>query len=109
MVCTEGMRPVIAPWAISSRSILATCSYGGTAESGSITRASIAADGAGWQIQPAGERPGHRGPAGISYSELMDSAQRELSDQIDQATQRLLDRARIIAEPDLRAPSLLPG
>ena len=39
----------------------------------------------------------------------MDSAQRELSDQIDQATQRLLDRARIIAEPDLRAPSLLPG
>jgi maleylpyruvate isomerase len=39
----------------------------------------------------------------------MDSAQRELSDQIDQATQRLLDRARIITEPDLRAPSLLPG
>ena len=39
----------------------------------------------------------------------MDGAQRELSDQIDQATQRLLDRARIITEPDLRAPSLLPG
>jgi maleylpyruvate isomerase len=39
----------------------------------------------------------------------MDSAQRELSDQIDQATQRLLDRARVITEPDLRAPSLLPG
>jgi len=39
----------------------------------------------------------------------VDSAQRELSDQIDQATQRLLDRARIITEPDLRAPSLLPG
>ena len=39
----------------------------------------------------------------------MDSAQRELSDQIDQATQRLLDRARIINEPDLRASSLLPG
>jgi maleylpyruvate isomerase len=39
----------------------------------------------------------------------MDSAQRELSDQIDLATQRLLDRARIITEPDLRAPSLLPG
>ena len=39
----------------------------------------------------------------------MDSAQRELSDEIDQATQRLLDRARVITEPDLRAPSLLPG
>ena len=39
----------------------------------------------------------------------MDSVQRELSDQIDQATQRLLDRARVITEPDLRAPSLLPG
>jgi len=39
----------------------------------------------------------------------VDSAQRELSDQIDQATQRLLDRARIITEPDLRASSLLPG
>jgi maleylpyruvate isomerase len=39
----------------------------------------------------------------------VDTAQRELSDQIDQATQRLLDRARIITEPDLRAPSLLPG
>ncbi len=39
----------------------------------------------------------------------MDTARRELSDQIDQATQRLLDRARIITEPDLRAPSLLPG
>ena len=39
----------------------------------------------------------------------MDAAQRELSDQIDQATQRLLGTARIIAEPDLRAPSLLPG
>ena len=39
----------------------------------------------------------------------MDAALRELSDQIDQATQRLLDIARVIAEPDLRAPSLLPG
>jgi len=39
----------------------------------------------------------------------VDSAQRELSDQIDQATQRLLDQARIITEPDLRAPSRLPG
>jgi maleylpyruvate isomerase len=38
----------------------------------------------------------------------MDAAQRELSDQIDQATQRLLGTARIITEPDLRAPSLLP-
>jgi maleylpyruvate isomerase len=39
----------------------------------------------------------------------VDTSQRELSDQIDQATQRLLDRARVITEPDLRAPSLLPG
>ena len=39
----------------------------------------------------------------------MDAAQRQLSDQIDQATQRLLDAARVIPEPDLRAPSLLPG
>jgi maleylpyruvate isomerase len=39
----------------------------------------------------------------------MDTAQRQLSDQIDQATQRLLDTARVITEPDLRAPSMLPG
>jgi maleylpyruvate isomerase len=39
----------------------------------------------------------------------MDDAQRQLNDQIDQATQRLLDAARVIAESDLRAPSLLPG
>jgi len=39
----------------------------------------------------------------------MDAAQRQLTDQIDQATQRLLDTARVISEPDLRAPSLLPG
>src|ERR1022692_3902751 len=39
----------------------------------------------------------------------MDAAQRELSDQTDAATQRLLDTARVIAEPALRAPSLLPG
>jgi len=39
----------------------------------------------------------------------MDVAQRELSDQIDYATQRLLGAARVIAETDLRAPSLLPG
>ena len=39
----------------------------------------------------------------------MDAGQRELSDEIDQATQRLLDAARVITEPDLRAPSLLPG
>ncbi len=50
-------------------------------------------------------RPGGR----FAYSELVDAAQRELSDQIDQATQRLLDTARVITEPDLRAPSLLPG
>jgi len=39
----------------------------------------------------------------------MDAAYRQLNDQIDQATQRLLDVARVITEPDLRAPSLLPG
>jgi len=39
----------------------------------------------------------------------MDAAQRNLSDQIDHATQRLLGTARVIAEPDLRQPSLLPG
>jgi maleylpyruvate isomerase len=43
------------------------------------------------------------------YSEQVDAAQRQLSDQIDDATQRLLGTARVIAEPDLRAPSLLPG
>ena len=39
----------------------------------------------------------------------MDAMQHELNDQIDHATQRLLDAARIIPEADLRAPSLLPG
>jgi maleylpyruvate isomerase len=39
----------------------------------------------------------------------MDAAQRQLSDQIDDATQRLLGTARVIAESELRQPSLLPG
>lgn len=39
----------------------------------------------------------------------MDPAQRQLSDQIDAATQRLLDAARVLAESDLRQPSMLPG
>jgi maleylpyruvate isomerase len=39
----------------------------------------------------------------------MDAAQRQLYDQIDDATQRLLGTARMMAEPDLRQPSLLPG
>ena len=39
----------------------------------------------------------------------MDAARRELNDQIDHATQRLLDDARTIPEAGLRAPSLLPG
>jgi maleylpyruvate isomerase len=39
----------------------------------------------------------------------MDAGQLQLSNEIDQATQRLLDAARVIAEPDLRSPSLLPG
>ena len=37
----------------------------------------------------------------------MEAAQRELNDQIDFATQRLLDDARTIPEAELRAPSLL--
>ena len=39
----------------------------------------------------------------------MDAAQRELSDLVDAATQRLLDDARALSEADLRAASLLPG
>jgi maleylpyruvate isomerase len=39
----------------------------------------------------------------------MDAAHRELNDQIDHATQRLLDDARTIPETSLRALSLLPG
>jgi maleylpyruvate isomerase len=39
----------------------------------------------------------------------VDTAQRELSDQVDGATQRLLDDARTLSEADLRAASLLPG
>jgi maleylpyruvate isomerase len=39
----------------------------------------------------------------------MNAAQRRLSDQIDDATQRLLGTGRVIAESGLRAPSLLPG
>ncbi|HEX3959649.1 MAG TPA: maleylpyruvate isomerase N-terminal domain-containing protein [Trebonia sp.] len=39
----------------------------------------------------------------------MDAALRELSDEIDLATQRLLDEARTLTEDDLRGPSLLPG
>ena len=39
----------------------------------------------------------------------MDAALRELDGQIDLATQRLLDDARILTEADLRVPSLLPG
>ena len=39
----------------------------------------------------------------------MDVAQRRVSDELDAATQRLIDEARIITGPGLRAPSLLPG
>src|SRR5260370_25436131 len=39
----------------------------------------------------------------------MDEARGRVSDQMDQATQRLLGTARVITEPDLREPSLLPG
>ena len=39
----------------------------------------------------------------------MDVAQRRVSDELDTATQRLIDEARIVTGPGLRAPSLLPG
>jgi maleylpyruvate isomerase len=39
----------------------------------------------------------------------MDAALRGLSDEVDLATQRLLDDARTLTEDDLRGPSRLPG
>ena len=39
----------------------------------------------------------------------MDAVQRQLSDQLDQATQSLLGTAREISDSELRQPSLLPG
>jgi maleylpyruvate isomerase len=39
----------------------------------------------------------------------MDAALHEVNNQIDLATQRLLDDARTLTEADLRIPSLLPG
>jgi maleylpyruvate isomerase len=39
----------------------------------------------------------------------VDASLRALSDQIDDATQRLLGTARQLTDPDLREPSLLPG
>jgi maleylpyruvate isomerase len=39
----------------------------------------------------------------------VDAAQRQLSDELDAAMQRLIDEARIMTSPDLQAPSLLPG
>jgi maleylpyruvate isomerase len=39
----------------------------------------------------------------------VDAALRQLNDQLDQATQRVLDAARVLPEADLREPSLLPG
>jgi maleylpyruvate isomerase len=39
----------------------------------------------------------------------VDAAQHRLNDVLDTATQRLIDEARMMAGPDLRAPSLLPG
>ena len=40
---------------------------------------------------------------------MVDAAQRQVMGELDTATQRLIDDARIMTEPDLRAPSLLPG
>ena len=39
----------------------------------------------------------------------MDAAERELTDELDTATQRLIDEARLMTGADLRGPSLLPG
>ena len=39
----------------------------------------------------------------------MEAARRRLSGELDTATQRLLDEARLLSAADLRAPSLLPG
>jgi maleylpyruvate isomerase len=39
----------------------------------------------------------------------VDAAQRRLTDELDMATQRLIDEARLMTGPDLRAPSLLLG
>jgi len=39
----------------------------------------------------------------------VDAAQRQLNDELDTATQRLIDEARLMTGSDLRAPSLLPG
>jgi len=39
----------------------------------------------------------------------VDAVQRRLSDELDLATQRLIDEARLLTEADLRAPSLLPS
>jgi maleylpyruvate isomerase len=39
----------------------------------------------------------------------VDAAQRQLNDELDMATQRLVDEARIMTRSDLQAPSLLPG
>jgi len=39
----------------------------------------------------------------------VDVAQRQLSERIDDATQRLLGTARVLTDPDLREPSMLPG
>jgi maleylpyruvate isomerase len=39
----------------------------------------------------------------------VDAAQRRVSDELDTATQRLIDEARIMTSSDLREPSLLPG
>jgi len=48
-------------------------------------------------------------PLTFLYSWQMDAAQRQLNDLIDDATQRLLGTARLLTDPDLREPSLLPG
>jgi maleylpyruvate isomerase len=39
----------------------------------------------------------------------VDAAQRRLNDELDMATQRLIDDARLMTTSDLQAPALLPG
>ncbi|HEU5418898.1 MAG TPA: maleylpyruvate isomerase family mycothiol-dependent enzyme [Streptosporangiaceae bacterium] len=39
----------------------------------------------------------------------MDAALRQVSDQLDDATQRLLGSARLLSDSEVREPSLLPG
>jgi maleylpyruvate isomerase len=45
----------------------------------------------------------------VSYDNQMDSEQRDLQEQIDHATRRLLQTVSRLSDDDLNRPSLLPG